>query len=97
MRKPAVVPRVDKNTGPRLLDRSMKHADTLSERDGGMRPTARRPSRTQATAPTGVLRSANPLIQKAPNAANAPNAKMQGDSIVSAAGGTADPVRDRVA
>ena len=96
MRKPAVVPRVDTNAKPRLRDRSRKHADTLSDHDGGMRPTARCPSRPQTTAPAGALRSANPLIQKAPNAPNAPNAKMQGDSIQRPDGAPA-PVRDRVA
>ncbi|WP_395710086.1 hypothetical protein [Reyranella sp.] len=97
MRKPALVPRVDNNAMPTLHDCPRKHADTMIEHDGGMRPTARHRSRTQATAPTGVLRSANPLIQKAPNAPNAPNAKMQGDSFASAAGGALDPARDRVA
>jgi hypothetical protein len=96
MRKPAVVPRVDNNATPSLRDRSRNCADTPSEHDGGMRPTAKRRSRPQATAPAGVLRSANPLIQKAPNAPNAPNAKMQGDSIRRPAA-LSIPPSDRVA
>ena len=96
MRKPAVVPRVDRNARPRLRDRSRNHANTLSGHDGGMRPTARRPSRPQAAAPIRVLRSANPLIQKAPNAPNAPNAKTQGHSFWPA-DGAPDRARDRVA
>jgi hypothetical protein len=78
MRKPAIVPRVDNNAMPRLHVCSRKQADTPSEHDGGMRPTARRPSRPQATAPAGALRSANPLIQKGSERTNAPNAKNAG-------------------
>ena len=47
----------------------------------GTTPTARPLRRPQRTLPSGRLRSAKPLIQKAPAAPNAPNAKKQGRSI----------------
>ncbi|MGD9883108.1 MAG: hypothetical protein AB7U95_23645 [Reyranella sp.] len=39
-------------------------------------------ARTQEALPNGRLRSANSLIRKAPNAANAPNAGLRGRSIL---------------
>jgi hypothetical protein len=44
-------------------------------------PTAKTHRRPQRSPRMGRLRSANPLIQKGPNATNATNAKMQGDSF----------------
>lgn len=78
MRKRALVSRADNDAMPSLRGLSRKHADDLSAHDGGLHPTAKRSFRPQTTAPSNILRSANPLILKGSERTNAPNAKNAG-------------------